>query len=89
MPFYSGEELANSTLEVVQVFFDTATFDNIKRDKKVKVEAQLSLIGGTMGLFTGFSIISGVEIIYFLAKAFFGMITLNVEKREGPQNVQP
>ena len=32
---------------------------------KIKTEAQLSLIGGTMGL-TGFSIISGVEIIFFL-----------------------
>jgi len=28
----------------------------------------LSAIGGTMGLLTGFSIISGVEIIYFAAK---------------------
>ena len=43
-----------------------ATFDKIERDKKIKTEAQLSLIGGTMGLLTGFSIISGIEIIYFL-----------------------
>ena len=28
----------------------------------------LSAIGGTMGLLTGFSIISGVEILYFAAK---------------------
>ena len=88
MPLYSGEELANSTLEVVQIFFDTATFDNIERDKKVKMEAQLSLIGGTMGLLTGFSVISGVEIIYFLAKTFFRMIALNVEKGEGPRNIE-
>ena len=27
----------------------------------------LGLIGGTMGLFTGFSILSGIEILYFLA----------------------
>ena len=53
------------------------------------MEAQLSLIGGTMGLLTGFSIISGVEIIYFLGKAFFGMIALNVEKKKGPENVRP
>ena len=84
MPIYSGEELANSTLEVVQIFFDTATFDNIERDKKVKMEAQLSLIGGTMGLLTGFSIISGVEIIYFLAKAFFRIISLNIERKVKP-----
>ena len=68
--FFSGEELPTSTLRVVQIFFDTATFDNIEKDRKVKVEGQVSLIGGTMGLLTGFSIISGVEIVYFAAKAF-------------------
>ena len=35
---------------------------------KVTLEAQLGLIGGTMGLLTGFSILSGVEIIYFMIK---------------------
>ena len=62
----SGEELKSSKIDLVQIYFDTATFDNIERDKKIKVEAQLSLIGGTMGLLTGFSIISGIEIIFFL-----------------------
>ena len=63
----SGEEI-HSTLQLVQIYFDTATFDDIEKDKKIKTEAQLSLIGGTMGLLTGFSIISGVEIISFLFK---------------------
>ena len=31
----------------------------------------MSLIGGTMGLFSGFSIISGVEIIFFVAKFLY------------------
>ena len=62
----SGEELPESTLQLVQIYFDTATYDEVERDKKIKTEAQLSLIGGTMGLLTGFSIISGVEIIFFL-----------------------
>ena len=61
----SGEEF-QSTLQLVEIYFDTATFDNIERDEKIKTEAQLSLIGGTMGLFSGFSIISGIEIIFFL-----------------------
>ena len=56
-------------LHLVQIYFGTATFDDIERDKKIKVEAQLSLIGGTMGLLTGFSIISGVEIIFFLFRS--------------------
>ena len=57
-----------STLQLVQIYFDTATFDDIERDKKIKLEGQLSLIGGTMGLLTGFSIISGVEIIFYLIR---------------------
>ena len=55
-----------STLQLVQIYFETATFDDIERDKKIKVEGQLSLIGGTMGLLTGFSIISGIEIVFFI-----------------------
>ena len=61
-----GKELPESTLQLVQIYFDTATYDEVERDKKIKTEAQLSLIGGTMGLLTGFSIISGIEIIFFI-----------------------
>ena len=32
------------------------------------MEAALGLIGGTMGLLTGFSILSGVEIVYFVLR---------------------
>ena len=61
-----GVELANSSVQLVQIYFDPASYDETERDKKIKFEAQLSLIGGTMGLLTGFSIISGIEIIFFL-----------------------
>ena len=37
---------------------------------QVTTEAQLGLIGGTMGLLTGFSLLSGVEIIYYIVKFF-------------------
>ena len=46
----------------------------VEREKKIKFEAQLSLIGGTMGLLTGFSIISGVEICWFIAKVLCGIL---------------
>ena len=39
-------------------------------DDQVTTEAQLGLIGGTMGLLTGFSILSGVEIVYYLIRFF-------------------
>ena len=32
------------------------------------MEGALGLVGGTMGLFSGFSLLSGVEIVYYLAK---------------------
>ena len=66
--------MPESDLKLVQIFFDTASFDEIERDKKIKFEAQLSLIGGTMGLLTGFSIISGIELVCFVVKLFFGSL---------------
>ena len=54
--------------QLVEIYFDTATFDEIEKDRKVTLEAQLGVIGGTMGLLTGFSIISAVEIVYFFAR---------------------
>ena len=41
------------------------------QDRKAKFVDMLSAIGGTMGLLTGFSIISGVEMIYFAFKIGF------------------
>ena len=86
--------MEHTPLEVVYIYFDTATYDEIERDEKVMktflhffleisthcfvgndfkmtMEAQLGLIGGTMGLLTGFSILSGVEIIYYLLSFFW------------------
>ena len=65
---FSGEHVPESSVHLVQIYFDTATFDEIGRDQEIKFEAQLSLVGGTMGLLTGFSIISGIEILLFLIK---------------------
>ena len=43
-------------------------FYSISIFSKVTMEAQLGLVGGTMGLLTGFSILSAVEITYFLVR---------------------
>ena len=39
--------------QLIQIYFDTATFDEISRDVQNTMETQISVIGGTMGLFTG------------------------------------
>ena len=55
-------------LKLVRISFDAATFDKITKDTSAKFVDKMSAIGGTMGLLTGFSIISGVEFFYFLIK---------------------
>ena len=80
---------------MVHIYFDTSTFDRVEKDAKVRfiritwmlllkrkvtLMAQLGLIGGTMGLFTGFSILSGIEILYFAAKFFLRRIERQVSK---------
>ena len=61
-------------MKYVKVKFAAPVFDKITRDKAAKFVDQLSAIGGTMGLLTGFSIISGVEILYFAFKLTFWYI---------------
>ena len=52
---------------------------------QVTLESALGLIGGTMGLLTGFSILSGVEIIYYVIQLFLslriGKIDLKVKNK--------
>ena len=58
----------------MRIYFDTPTFNRISQDRAAKFVDMLSAIGGTMGLLTGFSIISGVEILYFSVKIFMKIL---------------
>ena len=75
---FAVSEVEEAPLQLVQVYFDTDTYDRIERDVKVTFEAMFGLIGGTMGFLTGFSLLSGVEIVYFACKLIF---TLTTRKR--------
>ena len=55
-------------LQVVLVGIGSATYDQIEFDIAFTVESALGLVGGTMGLFLGFSVLSAIEIVYYLAK---------------------
>ena len=75
--------MKRSSLQLVQIFFNTATFDNIENDKKIKLEGMLSLVGGTMGLFSGFSIISGLEIIFFVFRLIMSLVRRGPKTKNG------
>ena len=61
-------------LQLVQIYFDTATYDEIVKDVSVTLADQLGVIGGTMGLFAGFSFLSAVELLYFFVKYLLDLV---------------
>ena len=69
-------------LRLVRIYFDTPTFDRIEKDRAAKFVDMISAIGGTMGLLTGFSIISAVEILYFAAKIGWKIIKKYMNKKK-------
>ena len=64
-------------MRYVRIYFGTASFDRITKDRAAKFVDMLSAIGGTMGLLTGFSLISAVEIIYFATRILWDIIQNN------------
>ena len=53
-------------------------FDYKIQDEKANSLSKLSAIGGTMGLLTGFSLISGVELIFFSVKIVITLLQENL-----------
>ena len=70
-------------LGFVRIYFDATSFDKITKDRSDSAMDKLSAIGGTMGLLTGFSIISGVEMVYFGIRIILKMFEdrLSMEKK--------
>ena len=71
--------LLNVKLRYFRIYFDATTFDKIYKDSAAKGVDILSAIGGTMGLFTGFSIISAIEILYFVLKMILSANSVKIK----------
>ena len=69
-------------MRFVRIHFYATTFDRITKDRAAKFVDMLSAIGGTMGLLTGFSIISGVEIVYFGIKIILTILKDRLNKKQ-------
>ena len=81
--FYSLEfEAKKTNLKYVKIRFNSPVFDKVTKDRAAKFVDKFSAIGGTMGLLTGFSILSAVEIMYFALK-----IALEYLKRFREKNI--
>ena len=66
--------LFDLNLKYVRIYFDTTSYMKITKYKATTFEDKLSAIGGTIGLLTGCSIISWVEIIFFGIKFIFNWV---------------
>lgn len=66
----------------VRVYFDATTFDIVTKDRAAKFVDMISALGGTLGLFTGFSIISAFEIVYFGIKIIFETISAKNDRKK-------
>ena len=79
VPMYFNPE--ESLLHWIRIYFSSPTFDKVTRDEKANLVTKISAIGGTMGLFAGFSIISGIELLYFGLKCLICVIVNNWRKK--------
>ena len=68
-------------LQLIELYFSAATFEKITRDARIDFITKISLIGGMLGLFTGFSFISLTEILYFSLKFCCAFTKLRSTKR--------
>ena len=66
----------------VRIYFGASTFDIITKDRAAKLVDMISAIGGTLGLFTGFSIMSAFELVYYGIKIILEAIQAKISKRK-------
>ena len=64
----------------VRIYFDANTLDIVTKDRAAKFVDIISALGGTLGLFTGFSIMSAFEIVYFGIKIILEIIRKKINK---------
>lgn len=64
-------------LSLVSVNFDASFVTQIVKDQRSSATDKISSIGGTLGFFTGFSVLSICEILYFVYRG--------LGRRSGPR----
>ena len=63
--------MVETDLAVVKIRLATETYEESRQRIKMMLADKIASIGGTLGLFTGMSFLSLVEIVYWLSKCLF------------------
>ena len=86
---FSLEYDRRQELRFVKIIFVDPVFDIVTRDISATFVDKISEIGGTLGLLTGFTIITAVEILYFAAKIVIGFFNINWSNHSNQIDVKP
>ena len=68
-----------SKLSAMKIQFGGADYQKVVRDVRATAMDKLSLIGGTLGLFTGFSIISIYEFVFWIYKSNLRLLSKHTQ----------
>ena len=68
-------------LRYIKIHFTSNIFDIVTKERAATFVDMISEIGGTMGLLTGFSIITAVEIVYFATKIIVEIFSVSLTKK--------
>ncbi len=76
-------------ISILNFYFDTPFISKMTLEMRVTIFDQIAAIGGALGLFTGISLISLVEVVYWLARYFTSFAKFRLrggEKRKSAGN---
>ncbi|KAL3273914.1 hypothetical protein HHI36_015341 [Cryptolaemus montrouzieri] len=80
--------LENYTVSAVRIFFRESYFLPKQRRELFETSDLISNFGGILGLFTGFSLFSLAEIIYFIAKPLIQSFQKKKEATDEPEDIE-
>ena len=71
-----GEKITTNDLAVLDIRLEGPTYMTLKRSLKVTFADKLGSIGGTLGLFSGFSLLAIMELIHWIFRIFLSFIPM-------------
>ena len=90
-----ADDRFRSDLTVLNFFFDTPIITRITLEMRITVFDQISAVGGALGLFTGVSLITFAELVYWVVQFVFvgtrrrGRVTAAAGSATKVKNVTP
>ena len=73
-------EAYQKDIAIVNFFFGKSTFWQFQRSEKMTMPAYIAQLGGFFGFFMGFSVVSAIEIVYWLTIRLVRKLELPITK---------